>query len=386
MQIAGGFYRELCCRPAWDAMFGSGGRASIAVCALSPGSSLHAYAEDCDSEALVALKEQGIELQLRQRPTGIVFSYFHPLSRPHIHPPPHEITRQPAITVKGDAVLRFGFLEGEAVVDTDYAVYDPQTWRNPVPFSANGSRANVLAIVLNELELRSSTGLNDLNRAAQEIMKNQMAEVIVLKRGVWGATVHERSGLVTPISAYKSSHVFKVGTGDVFSAVFAHFWAEKKFPAAKAADLASRFVAVYCNSVQLPVAKSDTDSLEPVKCRESGTVLLAGSIDSIGQLYTMEEARFVLQELGIEVCCPALDGKLSYSASAALILAEGIDAKTIRNFENEFLLDLPVIVLQEKGVRIDDLSNSPALAKASIVDDFTTSIYKAAWAALEIHS
>lgn len=380
MQIAGGFYREQCCRPAWNAMFGSGGRAAIAVCTLSPGSSLHAYAEGSNSDALVELKKQGIELQLSQRPTGVVFSYFHPLSRPHIYPAPHEIARQPAITVKGDVVLRFGFLEGDAVVDADRAVYDPQTWRNSVPFGANGSRANVLAIVLNELELRFSTGIDDLKRAAQQIIEKQNAEIVVVKRGIWGAMVYERSGLTTSIPAYRSSRVFKIGTGDVFSVIFAHFWAEKKLPPDKAADLASRFVAAYCNSGHLPIEKADTDGLEPVKCKESGTLLLAGAINSIGQRYTIEEARFVLKELGVNVSCPALDDNLNGPIDTVLVLAEGTDKKSIGMIGQEYPPDIPIVVLQEDGVRCDELLSVKPLVTASIVNDFTTAMYFAAWA------
>ena len=386
MQIAGGFYREQCCRPSWDAMFGSGGRAAIAVCALSPGSSLHAYAEDHDNDAFVALKKQGIELQLSQRPTGVVFSYFHPLSRPHIYPPPTEIVCQPAITVNGDVVLRFGFLEGEALVDADYAVYDPQTWRNPVTFGANGSRANVLAIVLNELELRSSTGIDDLKRAAQQIILKQNATVVVVKRGIRGAMVYENSGAVTSIPAYKSSRVFKIGTGDVFSAVFTHFWAEKKLPATEAADLASRSVATYCNNRQLPIVAEGLYQLAPYYYSIPGTVLILGEAGSIGQRYTMEEARFVLKELGVKVCCPVLDGELSCSASAVLILAEGIRSKTIQMIESELPIDLPKIVLLERGVHSYELKNAIAMAKTLIIDDFTTAIYTTAWASLGFDS
>lgn len=385
MQIAGGFYREQCCMPAWDVMLGSGARAAMAVTTLSPGSTLHAYAADCDSDAVGELKEQGIELQISQRPTGVVFSYFHPLSRPHIYPPPHEIARQPAITVKGDAVLRFGFLEGDAIVDASRAVYDPQTWRNPVPFGVNGSHSNKLAIILNALELQSLTRQVDFSQAAQEIIDKQNADVVVVKRGIWGATVCERSGLVTSIPVYRSSRVFKIGTGDVFSAIFAHYWAEKKMLPAEAADLASRFVAAYCNSGQLPIAKFDTEGLEPIKCKESGTVLLVGAIGSIGQRYTMEEARFVLKELGVEVSCSALDGNLDGKIDAVLLLAEGADTKSIELIYQESLLGVPIVVLQEKVAQYDKLLTVQNLKNIRIVDDFATAMYVAAWAALQIH-
>ncbi len=383
MHIAGGLYRETCCLPEWDAIFGSGGRAVAAISRLSAGSILYTYSEKSDNKHLFSLESFGVDVHLSPRQTNIVFAYFHPLSPPHIQPPADKIAHQQSITVKGDAVLRFGFLEGDAVVEGDRVVYDPQTWRNPAPFRANGSHANELAIVLNELELKSVTGLAEMSSAAQQLIDDQRAEIIVVKRGIWGASVYERSGSVTSIPAYRSSRVFKIGTGDVFSAIFAHYWTEKRLPAAEAADFASRSVAQYCNSVKLPIEPGGLTQIVPINCGTSGTVLLLGEIGSLGQRYTMEEARFVLKELGVEVCCPALDGDLSCSASAVLILAEGAYVEFIRNFESKFSPDLPIIALQEKGVCCDELLKAPALAKASIVDDFTTAIYKVAWAALE---
>ncbi|MGA9671374.1 MAG: hypothetical protein WBQ94_19335 [Terracidiphilus sp.] len=52
MHIVGGFYREICYIPPWNAVFGSGGRAAAAVSRLSPGSVLHTYAEDFECEAV----------------------------------------------------------------------------------------------------------------------------------------------------------------------------------------------------------------------------------------------------------------------------------------------------------------------------------------------
>lgn len=384
MQIAGGLYSERCCLPKWDVMFGSGGRAAVALATLSPVSVFHTYAETYEIEPLHSLNSLGVDVVVSPRSTSIVFAYFHPLSRPHIQPQPDRIDQQPAIVVKGDAVLRFGFLEGDAIVDAGRAVYDPQTWRNPTPFRANGSRANKLAIVLNELELKSATGLAEQFLAAHQLIEEQQSELVVVKRGIWGATVYERSGVITHIPVYRSSRVFKIGTGDVFSAIFAHFWAENKLPPAEAADLASRAVAQYCNTGKLPIEPEGLDKFEPIKCGTSGTVLLLGETGSLGQRYTIEEARFVLKDLGVEVCCPALDGDLSGTASAILILADGADANTIRSIEGELFPDLPIVVLQENGVRCDELLKAPSLAKASVVDDFTTAIYTVAWASIEL--
>ena len=314
MHIVGGLYHERCCIPAWDAVFGSGGRAAAAVSALSPGSILYTYVEDFEGEGVASLRKLGIEMRLSPRPTSILFAYFHPLSRPHIQPLPDEIEHQPLIEVSGSAVLRFGFLEGEAIVDAHRAVYDPQTWKNPAPFGANGSVSRELAIVLNEFELRSASEQDDLDLAASQLMEQQGAVVVVAKGGIRGATVFERGGKATLVPAYRSSRMFKIGTGDVFSAIFAHYWAEKRTSVVEAADVASRSVAAYCSVRRLPLVDDALRYRTPINFLAPGTVLLEGAVDTLGQRYAMEEARFVLRELGVEVSCPAIDGIWSTSS------------------------------------------------------------------------
>ncbi len=381
MHIAGGLYRELCEIPRWRALYGSGGRAAAAISALSPGSTLHTYAEDFSSEGVTSLEMLGIEMRLNSRPTGIVFAYFHPLSRPHIQPPTDEIEHQPPIRLSGDAVLRFGFLEGDAVVDAHRAVYDPQTWRSPAPFGANGSVAGELAIVLNELELRSATGLDDLSSAASCLMNQQDALVVVAKGGTRGAIVFERSGRATQVPAYRSTRVFKIGTGDVFSAIFAHCWAEKALPAVEAADVASRTVAAYCSAGVLPLAEQALQGQVPIKFLASGTVMLEGSVNTIGQRYTMEEARYVLRELGTGVHSHALDRTSSSEATAVLVLADGLGNEAAERVERARAAGTPIVVLREGGTR--EMGTETDGAGVTVTDDFASALYFAAWAAAE---
>jgi hypothetical protein len=362
-------------------VFGSGGRAAAAVSALSPSSTLHTYLEDFESSGAISLRELGIELRLSPRPTSIVIAYFHPLSRPHIQPPRGEIARQSAIQVSGDAVLRFGFLEGDAVVDARRAVYDPQTWRDPTPFGANGSVAGELAIVLNELELRSAAGLDDLSSAASLLMERQGAAVIIAKRGTRGAMVYERGGRATHVPAYRSPRVFKIGTGDVFSAIFAHRWAETGLPAVEAADVASRSVAAYCCVGRLPLEIDALCNQVPVMSATPGTVLVEGLVDTIGQRYTMEEARFALRELGVDVASPALDGTSKTTAAAMLVLADGLGNEVTTHIRRAKADGIPIVILCEGGARayhatVDEVG-------VTVTDDFTSALYFVAWAAAE---
>lgn len=383
MDIAGGLYRELCCIPAWDAMWGSGARAAAVLSNFSLGNTLHTYSENCDSESVSLLKRLNIDVKVSKRPTSIVFAYFHPLSNPHVEPQVDKIEQQSSIKIKGDAVLRFGFLEGDAIVTAHRAVYDPQTWKSPAAFGANGSTAQELAIVLNELELYSMTNLNSIDAAATLLMERDGASVIVVKRGVRGANVYERDGQVTLISAYRSAKVFKIGTGDIFSAVFAHYWAEKKTSPNEAADIASRSVAAYCDGAgQLPIVNDDSLNYLPVKFSSISSVLLLGAAGTLGRRYTIEEAKYLLTEFGFEVSSPTLNQKYIAKPSAILIIADGFDEQENKIYiETAKINKIPVVIFLEGDAQVtDDLLHGYHI---TITSDFTSAIYFVAWAASE---
>ncbi|MGN7870766.1 hypothetical protein [Paracoccus sp. 22332] len=160
----------------------------------------------------------GVHVSSTPSDTAIMFAYFHPLSQPHIEPIPEAISQQPPIHVSGDVVLRFGFLEGSAIVHAERVIYDPQTAIRPQAFGANGSTAKQLALVMNELELCRYAGCADITAAAATVLSSSEQEtVIVVKRGVRGVAVYERNVEPTIVPPYYSSRVFKIGTGDVFS-------------------------------------------------------------------------------------------------------------------------------------------------------------------------
>ena len=352
----------------------------MAVSALSPGSTLHSYIEDLDDESIALFEKQGIEMHLKQRPSKIEFIYFHPLSTPVMQPEADEILKQESIHVSADAVLRFGFIEGDAVVDGNRVVYDPQTWRHPDTFDSNGSKAKELAIVLNEAEVKAISGIDDLSLAGPQLLESASATVVVVKRGSKGAMVFEKDGQTVSVPAYRSKRVFKIGTGDVFSSSFAYNWAEKRLPIGEAADIASRSVAVYCNDGKLPLTNSKLSHLEPIHYVSPGSVLLLGAINTIGQRYTMEEARFVLKGLGIRVSCPPLDGGKILEAKAALVITEGLNHEAVGQIKTE-ITGLPSVILQQNGTQaIEELLMED---NAVTIDDFASAIYFSAWTAEE---
>ena len=376
MDIAGGLYRELCEMPHWNAVYGSGGRAAAALANGTREVRLHTYVAEAHAGEADRLRARGVEIIARPTGKAVVFAYFHPLSRPHLQPSADSLARQPPLHVNADVVLRFGLVEGDAVIKARRAVFDPQTARRSASFSANGSRAADLALVLNEGELRALAGQDDLQAAAAVALSREAASVLVLKQGVRGAQVFMADGSVAHIPAYQSLEVFKIGTGDVFSAVFAWEWGETGLPPAEAADRASRAVAAYAESRELP--PPGRDGRAPVGAGPPrGVVLLLGRADSLGRRFVLEEARFGLSELGLEVNCPGLSwtrtGDVA-SPAAVLAIAEALSDAEISGLATKYP-GLPFVVLQQP--------QAAAAPKAGMTftADFATALYKVAWAA-----
>jgi hypothetical protein len=377
MHIVGGLYRELCEIPSWDATLGSGARAALAVASLAHSTEFTTYASAFDRAALTTLEACGITVTIADRPSPIVFAYFHPLSSPHIEPGRNTIPHHPPLKVTGRAVMRFGFLEGEAIVTAERAVYDPQTWRNPQPFGANGSMAEELALVMNDLEIQKFTGMRNIAHAASHLIRSAAAQVVVVKQGPYGAAVFDARDGYSHIPAYRSDRIFKIGTGDVFSAIFAYYWAEMKIPAVKAADLASRSVSVYCETQAMGFDHASLACREAILAQRGASVRLEAPIEGIGQRYVLEEARLALSELDVKVVCPTLGERISGDTFDATIVIDGdLPSDSMTRIALDIAEGRAVVLLNERG--------RPSLTGSFLVpttSDFTTSIYLTAWAA-----
>lgn len=367
--ITGGCYFETCEAPAWRAVYGSGGRAAHALIGQTPVI-LHTYFPEGREAELYPLAAAGIDIRAVDCPTALAFAYFHPLSDPVLAPDRATIARQPSLRAEGEAVLRFGFVEGDAVVTGQRVVYDPQSVGDFAPFAQNGSSAAALALVLNTDEMRAATGRDDLMEAAEALLRTG-AEVVIAKGGVHGAMVHTREASPVAVPAYWSPAVFKIGTGDVFSAVFAHAWAQLGQAPVEAARAASLSVASYTASRTLPLPPLSTSSSgRAVQARRSGIVHLVGSTTLLGDRWLFEEAAWRLAQLGVQV--RRWEGAVAAlpSDGACLLLADHLEPAEV------VALAAPVdptrlVLLSE--ARID----SPA--GASVTPDFTTALYWACW-------
>ena len=392
MIIAGGSYLELCEIPRWRRIFGSGGRAAAAIGAMSPGSHLHTYAfagwaRDVES----SMQACGVGASVTPIEEEISFRYFHALSAASLQP--SAPTRHRPLSVEGPVVLRFGFVEGDAIVTAGRAIHDPQG--DTAAFRANGSGTQTLAVVLNQGEAEAATGL-DGPAAGEAILTLHQADLVVVKGGCSGATVHRPALEPVAIPAYRSEKVFKIGSGDVFSAAFAHHWGERDLDPVAAADLASRAVHHFVDtrSLPIPLAADDTAlALVPVG-GDPGRIYLAAPFFDIAQRWLVEETRDRLQALGASVFSPFHDvgtggGAVALAVAdlagldacdAVLALLDGADPGSVFEVGHARARGIPVVVLAE---RLDELHRTMLTGTGcEIVDDFASALYRAVWASI----
>ena len=225
MIVAGGIYQERCLAPNYSALLGSAGRAAAALAQLSSDVCLHGfYPASFTQDALFAFAPYGVTTVLHESSAVVGFEYLHPLSSPRIYPTPLPTAQTADVT--GDVILRFGCLEGDFRVVGRRVTYDPQSGSAPERFRANGSVAESLALVLNLNELGLMAGNGDVAAAVNRLRDVEQANVVVVKMGVDGALVFDGASQPVKIPAYRSSAVNKIGSGDIFSAVFAYQWGE----------------------------------------------------------------------------------------------------------------------------------------------------------------
>jgi hypothetical protein len=392
--VTGGVYEEKCIEPFWDEIYGSAGRAAAALSGHIPVR-LVTYRAEPFSDGLDNLERgYGISIEGPTAGDGVSFSYMHSLSVPHIKPRPDGISRNDALKVSDDIVLRFGMLDGDAIVKARKAIYDPQSAFAPTNFRENGSEAEELALILNRFEARKLSGKADLEQALDSLIDTQGATVVVIKMGSQGALVAHGSERHR-VPAYRSDNVFKIGSGDVFSAAFALFWGARNLAPEAAAELASRAVSFYVNSRTLPIPTQEelsSSSLEAVSPRQGqGQVYLASPFFDIGQRWLVEEIRTLLLDVGATVFSPLHDigdGPGSVVApedlrgldesDAVIAVLSGADVGTVFEVGYAVAAKKPLIALAQ-NMRAEDLKMVEG-TNCLIVRDLVSAIYQVIWA------
>ncbi|MFC4359287.1 PfkB family carbohydrate kinase [Halobium salinum] len=335
MIITGGAYHELCQFPSDSAFFGSGVRAAAATEGIvSSRNQLHTCIAAEDIETLKTYAATfNFDIHTTEIPETVTFDYLHNHSHPTLSPPDAPDYGRKLSGINGDAVLRFGLVEGTAIVSGERVVYDPQS-ADPVPFDSNGSTADELALVLNRHEAEQLAGEDDVESILTDLMAGTTgADVVVLKRGARGALVKTAS-TTTQIPVFQTESVWGIGSGDVFSAVFAGEWAENGEAAVDAALTASKATAYYCRHRHLPISReligTVTNSASSTFISPDATpptIYLAGPFFDIGERYVVEEVKHILESEGANVISPVHDfGRAADYDSAEEVAKQDLEA------------------------------------------------------------
>lgn len=392
--VVGGVYHEVCIEPFWDDVYGSAGRAAAAISNAIPNVSLCTYQSRELSDGIQNLAAvYGLQICGETSSDEVRFEYVHSLADPRITPRPDAISQEKNLVVEDDVVLRFGMMEGTAEVHAKKAVYDPQSAFDPRPFAENGSTAKSLALMLNRLEGKRLTGESDPMKMVDKIMADDDANVIVIKMGGHGALVATRGSEPTIVPAYKSGNVWKLGSGDVFSAAFTLFWGVEDRDPVEAAQLASRATSYYCNSRALPIPSAEellALELVPV-VPGNGRIYIAAPFFNLAERWIVEEVRNQLLHMGVEIFSPlhdvgvgpgevvaSLDLKGLDECDVVLAILNGSDAGTIFEIGYAVAKGVPVVALAQ-NMRPEDLK-MPSGSGCVILNDLVSAIYHAVWA------
>jgi nucleoside 2-deoxyribosyltransferase len=396
LAIAGGFYHETCVEPDWHEYYGPGVRASEALSQRKVQRDLFCYCPENWKEQLNN-KSASFDFTVHPAtcPEGISFEYLHFLSNPIIRPLPANILKQPPIKCQGEAVLRYGFLEGDAITSGDRVVYDPQDAFDPKPYHENGSTAKELAIVCNLREGHQLTGETTVQAIATSFIKKHKATVAIVKNGSAGSLVASQ-GRFESVPFHITNKVHKIGSGDVFSAEYAYEWALLKSDPFEAAKKASARTAWYCENAYLP-AKLDAENDLPnikkpseLKEEKEYDVYLAGPFFNAMQRGLINEILSHFAGYDLRVFSPIHqvgEGKPDDVASADLKGLEasrfvfaclhGFDPGTVFEVGYARSRKVPVIVYVPHISEIDIMMFQGS--GCFVIHDFATAIYWAAW-------
>lgn len=403
LHIVGGVYWEHCVHPHWNEIYGSAGRAALAIAEFGTPVVLHTYV---DAYALQVINDKGAWLDTFQvNPTmvrtTVGFTYLYDMAVPDIRGTP-ERPHAP-LRLTEDKVIRFGMLEGDAVVHAKWAVYDPQNVRNGQPFGANGSVAEHLALILNTDEARHMAGMPGAHprKTAPALAQQQGAEVVIVKMGPEGAFIWTPTE-TAQVPAFRTNRVWKIGSGDCFVAHFANAWMHEGRSPVAAAEIASRATAYYCETQGFPspdllaqrrFSPVQLGATYPVN--KPRQVYLAGPFFDLAQVWMVHQARANLRGMGLNVLSPYHDIGLGSAedvvakdiegiraSDLVLAITDGLDAGTIYEIGYARALNKPVVVYSErhKGESLKMMEGSGCI----ICFDYTTALYSTLWEAVKI--
>lgn len=392
--VVGGAYREMCREPYRRRYFGSGVRGAAAI-REEVERLVTALESDSLSEIQAVLRNIPIDHVSRNR--VIEFDYDTPLSSPSIRRDHRDSAVEiPNITAE-DAIV-FGMVEALPIISARRIVVDPQHSLT-LDQLRRTIHADELFIVANRREITSISHELDLKHASELLLEATNAVAIVVKAGAHGALIFERNKEPAGIPAYVTPEVFPIGSGDVFTAVFAsmHF---AGCELVEAALEASRRTAVYVMTQQTRDAELDDDlvaTIEPTvwSVQDRPKVYIAASFANPEQRWSGRIMDRGIDDIGGHPVYPLRDVGEKHDASdtahgdlaaldscdAVVLLADV--ARTGPFFEGGWAASrgTPTVVMNSDPD--EDRYTMLRGTGSTMVSDLSTAAYHAVWSAIQ---
>lgn len=321
----------------------------------------------------------------------ITFHYSFSLDNPNIYPNISNISKNNLINVTAENIIAFGMLESDFEINGEKVVYDPQTSIKPNKFSDFG-KAKDLVYIVNKNEAISIANSDDINLIKDCFFKIEKVIAFIIKDGPFGATLYFEENEFT-IPSYITNNVFKIGSGDIFTASFAYYWMQKKLSIEESAKNASKSTALYCDIK----AYIDVNQFNNFKYKEfnlkslfNKQVYLASPFFAISELVLVDKIRTVFLSFGLKVFSPFHDVGIGNSELIAKKDIEGINESDIvfclfDNYDTGTLIESGYSL--SKGKKIigyhrtceDEKLMMLKCADIQFYNHLTTAIYKTLW-------
>lgn len=380
MIVVGGSYLETTLYPRFStALIGSGIRAAAT---LGPAATRLLTIATVSESRAVASQLAGTTVEVTERLDPVDFRYLEPALAPQVVGLPATVQGSLRCEFPDDDVLAFGMAELPEgyPLTAQRVVVDPQAPRSASSEFLNQVSAEQIAVCANRKEARLITGLDDPHAAALALLKYAKVEAVVVKCGALGYVVAEKDTAVK-VHATPTLTVSTLGSGDIFSSIFAREW----FAGASAADAASAASATVAAT-----GRPATHTHLPLHPGYSPKVYLAGPFFTLGERWLVERVRSILVGIGARVFSPIHDvgpGDVEVArkdldgldtCDVVLALLDGFDPGTVYETGWAARENIPVI-----GFASETHSKETKMLVgmgAEVHTDLTTALYRAVWA------
>jgi len=379
--VVGGSYTETVLYPELSSQFvGSGLRAAITLGGVAEVLLTVASPEEVNDVRAAVASGTSVTARMRDRP--VEFRYLDASLRPQVVGLGDGERPVLDCTFPGKDVLAFGLAElpDGYPITARRVVIDPQAPQTASRDILDDIDAERVAICANRGEARRMTGHDSPVDAARALLELPNVEAVVIKCGALGYVAADESSIAW-FHATPTLRVRTLGSGDVFSSVFAREW----FAGVSAEDAAA--------TASSAVASSAGPSTYPSMRLQPGyspKVYLAGPFFTLPERWLVERVREVLSGLGARVFSPIHDvgpGDIEVAqrdldalddCDVVFALLDGFDPGTLYETGWAARENIPIVCFASE-VHTKETKMLIGMG-AEVHTDLASGIYRAIWA------